>query len=222
MKLTILLKKLLVNLTLLVCLSSFSNPIKVGNPYWEGEISLSDGTVKKGFVEVIKHEKQSKVSFKTSLTAEEEKIDRKTIDAVHLISPNGKKYTFEKAAPTATITGTKAYGSMLALVAGRNSYATIYITSENYVVDSKTNEIIFYYRYDSSTTFMLTKYFIKKRGSEIANVIYMTGHLAGIKKGINLYLTEAKDLVKRVNNDEFDSNDMQEILQLYLKETEGM
>ena len=222
MKSTILFRKLLCTLALLVCFISFSNPVNVGNPYWEGEILLSDGTVKKGFVEVIKHEKQSKVNFKASLKAKEEEIDRKTIEAAHLISPSGKKYTYEKVSPTSTITGTKGYGSILALVSGRNGYATTYITSENYVVDSKTNEIILYYRYNPSTDFMLTKYFIKKRGSDVAKLVYMTGHLGGIKKGVNEHLSEAKELVKRVNDGEFDSNDMQEILQLYLKETEGM
>lgn len=222
MKLTLYSHKLLCILALFVCFNAAAHTPKVSNPFWEGEILLSDGTVKKGFVEVIKHEKQSKVTFKTALNAKEEDIDRKTIETVHLVSPNGKKYTYEKAAPTNTITGTKAYGSMLALVMGRNSYATIYITSENYMVDSKTNEIILYYRYNASTDFMLTKYFIKKRGSDIAKVIYMTGHLAGIKKGVNEHLTEDKDLLKRVNDGEFDSNDMPKILEIYMTHTDGM
>lgn len=192
------------------------------NPYWEGKIKLTDGTVKTGYVMVPSSSKENYIAFKPTMDGKKETVKRKEIESIVVTSKTGREYLYENIPAVLTITGKTSWGTSLLLVFGKNSYATFYIESQKYIASDKTGEISLLYRYDHGTDFPTVSYYIRKKGAPKANLFYITRHLGGIKKGVNHHLTEDPELIKRVNGRELKQDDIPEIISTYLKTTEGM
>lgn len=192
------------------------------NPYWEGEIVLNDGTVKKGFIMVPHASREKSIDFKTSLKAKKEKIKRKEIATVKLTSDTGISYVYENIPAIPTITGKASIGTSLLLVQSKNSYATFYVESQTYKIDRKAGKIILFYEYVQGSDFPSISYYIRKKDAPKASLLYTTGHLGGLKKGVRHHMTETPELIEKVENKEYKENDIPELISEYLKATEGM
>ena len=106
----------------LLSISTFSQNLNT-NPYWNGEITLTDGTVKKGLVQVPNDPGLSKVSFKASEKGKKERIKKKDIELIKVTSESGKVYEFETVKVVLTIKGNSSLGRSLLLVSAKNDFA---------------------------------------------------------------------------------------------------
>ncbi|WP_460219508.1 hypothetical protein [Psychroserpens sp. MEBiC05023] len=192
------------------------------NPFWKGDITLSNGTVKSGLVKVPNNPKQKRVVYKISEKGKVEKIKRDAIASVVVYSENGNAYLYENTKCILHMKREKPSTSSLLLVSAKNDYVTFYVESGAYKVDKSDGELGLLYRYNYGQDFPTVAYYIKKRDKSVANLFYMTGHLGGIKKGTKLHLTEAPNLVDRVLKKEFKKKDVAEIISLYINATNDL
>lgn len=197
------------------------------NPYWEGEITLLDGTVKKGMVKVPNNPKENYIAFKPSETGEKETVRRKEIKSVAVVSPTGNPYYYEHVPVVLVFKGDKPYGSSLLLTYKRNDYAKFYVESGVYRVDEKAGTIYTLYRYNQGKDLPTVQYYIQKRGKDHANILCMTG--AGmiglnskLRKSAERNLTEDPALLKRIMNKDLDNRDIHEIIDTYLASTTAL
>ncbi|MFL9844402.1 hypothetical protein [Flavobacterium rhizosphaerae] len=193
------------------------------NPYWAGSIKLVDSTIKEGYVMVPNSSKENFIAFKPTQKGKKETVNRSDIETVTVTSEQGHTYHYENIPAVPTIKGNASLGKSLLLIAGRNNYVTFYVESQKYRVNSETGEIYLFYRYVQGRDLPTTAYYIRKKGAEKANMLYITGHLGGIKKGVTYHLTEDPELVERVKNKELKGEeDIPEIISTYLKTTENL
>lgn len=191
------------------------------NQFWKGEIILNDDTIKKGFVQVPYDPGQSKVLFKLSESAKEEKIKKKDIKLVKVISNSGKIYEFETVQVVNTIKGNSSIGSSLLLISDKNDYAKFYVSYGSYTI-GENGEIYMLYRYLKGYDFPTLYYYIKKRDFEKARLIHMTNNVRGFRKGANAYFNEDPKLLERINNKELRFKDIDEIIKIYLETTKDL
>ncbi len=206
--------------TLLVCVNV--NAQKIDNPYWPGTITLKDGTIKDGWIKIPSFSREKKIEFPVTKKDVIENINREDIATLSITSERGYEYWFENVPVVNTIKGNTSLGTLLLLVAAKNNYVTFYVQSQRYTVDDETGKILLYYRYRQGYDFPTTTYYIRKKDAEKANLFYVTEHLAGIKKGLTYHLTEDPDLIKRVENKELTSDDIEEIITTYISTTKNM
>ncbi len=194
------------------------------NPYWEGQITLFDGTVKKGMVKVPNNPREHYIAFKPSESGEKETVRRKEIKSVAVVSPTGNPYYFEHVPIVMVFSGDKSYGSLLLLTYKQNNYAKFYVESGVYKVDEKSGTMYTLYRYQQGIDLPTVSYFIHKRGKEQANIVCMTGpSLMGLnsklRKSAKRNLTEDPALLKRIMNKELGHKDIDEIIDTYIAST---
>lgn len=216
------LKKYLLVFTLIIVFKSHSQVNINSNPFWNGEIEFIDGTVKNGFIQVPNITNIKKISFKKAKKAKKENFKRKKVKSIKVTSPNGNEYLYERIAIVHTLKGNASIGKSLMLVEGKNEYVTFYIASGAYIVDKKSNEIVLIYRYELGKDFPTIGRYIRKKGSEKANMFYITGYIGGFKKAARHHLTEDKSLLEKIENKQLGKNDLPEIIATYLKTTEEL
>lgn len=193
------------------------------NAYWEGEIMLKDGTLKKGYIQVPNTTKESIINFKTgSLSGTKEKFKRKEIDYIIVTSDKGFSYRFENIAVVWNLEGNKSMGTSLYLIMGQNNYVTFYIETQQYITNSKTGKIDFLYVYNQGQDFPSVTYVMKKRGEEKARLLHTTGIIGGLIRRAKVYLTETPELLKRIEEKELKIPDLPEIIETYIKETKDL
>nr|WP_321236868.1 hypothetical protein [uncultured Psychroserpens sp.] len=192
------------------------------NPFWKGEITLSDGTEKSGLVRVPNNPKQKMVVFKISEKGKVQKIKRDDVASVVVYSESGNSYRYENTPAILNMKREKPSRKSLLLVSAKNDYVTFYVESGAYKVDKKSGELSLIYRYIQGQDFPVVVYYIKKRDRQVANLFFMTGHLGGIKKGTKLHLTEDPDLVERVLKKELKKKDITEIIDIYMNTTDSL
>lgn len=197
------------------------------NPYWEGEITLLDGTVKKGVVMVPNSPKEKYIAFKPSQNGKKETVKRKEIKSVAVLSPTGYAYFYENVPIVLVFNGDTPAGKSLMLTYKQNDYAKFYVESGVYKVDEKNGTIYMLYRYNYGNDIPTTSYYIRKRGKEIANVVCMTGpNMAGLngklRRSAQRNLTEDAPLLERIMNKELGHNDIREIIDTYLTSTQHL
>lgn len=217
---------LLLSLLLISCYEiSFAQQLPINtNPYWKGEITLIDGTIKTGQIMVPYSPSESYIAFRPAENGKKETFRRKEIQSITVSSPNGKKYYYEKVPIVMTFNGGKSYSSVLLLVYKRNNYATIFRQSGVYEVDSKTNEIYSIYRYTYGKDVPSVQYFINKRGEEKAYILCMSSPgmallNSKLRKSAALRLTENPELLRRIMDKELGHRDIEEIIDTYLEST---
>lgn len=197
------------------------------NPYWQGEILLMDGTVKKGYIMVPNSPREISVAFKSSVTAEKETIKRKSIKSVNVVSENGSRYLYENVPLVNSVKGNTSLGTALLLVVGKNDYVTFYVGSEIYKVNKKNKEIVPWDKYVQSQDFPTFPYYIRKKGKPKANNFAITGEgwaglNARLKKSAKYHLKEDENLTRKILEDELTHTDIPEIIKIYLKTTEKL
>lgn len=191
------------------------------NPFWEGEIRLNDGTVKKGFVQVPNNPKLRAVSLRQTKDGKNERVRRRDIESIVVFSEAGNRYVFETAVIQWSEKINITYGKSLMLVLGKNNYATFYIEHGVYRVNS-SGEIIMVYRVNAGRDFASTNYYIKKRDYKNAIMLYTTNLAGGIRGRAKDLLTEDPVLLNRINERELRSRDILQIIQIYLDSTKDL
>ncbi|MAC66282.1 MAG: hypothetical protein CMC02_16200, partial [Flavobacteriaceae bacterium] len=66
------------------------------------------------------------------------------------------------------------------------------------------------------------EYYIKKRDFEKARLFHETNLSRGFKKSANAYLKEDPALLKKINNNELNFKDIDEIIEMYLETTKNL
>lgn len=193
------------------------------NPLWKGEITMTDGSVKTGLIQVPNTTSQKVVSIKSSEKGKVEKIKRKEVESLRMVSPTGKIYLFDCLPLVNTIKGNASIGKNLILAVGKNDHATFYYAVNGvYKVDNDKGTIFSISKYLQGKDFSTITYFIRKKGSEKANLLAITNNIAGFKRGVLYHLTEDKILQDRIENGELKFDDMPEIIDIYLKATKDL
>lgn len=213
-------KLVLFSCYLFLSINSYSQNINT-NPFWEGEITLNDGTVKKGFVQVPNNPNLRAISFKDNKNGNIERVRKNTIKSLTVTSKSGNTYRFEPVAVVLTIKGNSSLGKQMLFVTHKNDYVKFYISAGVYRVDDN-GEIYMLYRYLQGKDFPTQAYYIKKRDFEKARLVHMTGFARGFKKGANAYFTEDPELLLRINNNELEFSDINEIIEIYLETTKNL
>lgn len=214
------LKSILFSCFLIFSIISYSQNINT-NPFWEGEIKFNDGTIKKGFIQVPNNPSQVRVSFKKTKNGKNERVKKKDIKSVKVISKLGKVHDFEPVAVVLTIKGNASLGKLLLLVSHKNDFAKFYISYGVYRVNND-GELYMRYRYNMSTDFPVLAYYLKKRDYKKARLFDATSLARGLKKGAKAYLTEDPELLEKINNGDLKFGDMNEIIETYLETTKNL
>jgi len=192
------------------------------NPFWEGELELTDGTIKKGFIQVPNVGKIKKVIFRASKKGKKESIKRKLVKSVKFVSANGVEYLYEKIATVNTLKGNASIGSSLLMVEAKNDYVTFYIESGAYKVDKKSGEIMLIYRYQQGSDFPTIARYIRKKDREKANMFYVTAYSGGFKRSAKHHLKEDAALLERIVNGELGKKNIPEIIAAYIETTDTL
>lgn len=220
------------NKALLICLaffiSSCGSMFMSPNPYWKGEIRLTDGTVKNGYIMVPHTSRERKIAFKPSMTGEKEMVQRNLIETVRVVSENGRKYLYENLTKVKGLKGKASRKKSLLLAVAKNDYSTFYIESEFYKVNEKTREISTIDNYVQGRDLPMWSYYIRKRGNLEASLFSVTGQgmwiglNSKLKKLSKVHLIEDEDLVQKIDEGDLKHRDTPEIIRLYLETTKGM
>lgn len=195
------------------------------NPYWQGKIQLTDGSVKEGFIMVPNNTRENRIAFKNSANGEKESVKRKDIEKVVVVSNTGNSYLYENVPASMTIKGKSTIGKSLLLVVGKNDYVTFYVESEAYSAHKDSGKITIIDRYEVTKDLPLFTYYIRKTGVEHANMIAMTGSggwigfNAKLKKSAKHHLAEDANLVKQIEDGELKHKDIRQIIEQYIKTT---
>lgn len=197
------------------------------NPYWNGEIHLADGSVKKGFVMVPNSSKENNIAFRTSEKGEKEIVKRKDIKSVKVTSPNGTDYFYEHVPVVLVFSGETSYTSSLLLVYKRNALATFFVESQAYKVDKERGEMYGLYRYVQGKDLPAVSYYIHKRGEENTFILCITGEGLGglnskLRKSAQRHLTEDAALLKKIMDKELGHGDITAIIDTYLESTKNL
>ncbi|HIB38088.1 hypothetical protein [Mesonia sp.] len=203
----------------LLSINTFSQNIN-SNPFWKGEITLTDGTIKKGLVQVPNNPAQSKVTIKSS-DGKKNRIKKKDIKLVKVFSESGKIYEFEPIKVVLTIKGNASLGKYLLLISNKNDYAKIYLSYGAYRIN-KNGELYMLYRYMVGRDFPTLEYYIKKRNAEKGRLLHATNLTRGFKKSANAYFKEAPALLQKINNNELKFKDIDKIAKIYIDTTKEL
>ncbi len=204
----------------ITCLSLNAQNINI-NPFWEGEIKLNDGTVKKGLVQVPNSLGIRAVSFRKTKNAKKERIRKKHIESILVVSTNGREYLFEPLPVVLTIKGNSSWGKSMLLVTHQNDYVKFYISQGYYRVNKK-GQLYMLFKSSPMYNYPTTFYYIKKRGFKKARLLHMSSLARGLKKSANNYLNEDPELLKKINDGELKFHDMYEIIETYMKTTQNL
>lgn len=191
------------------------------NPYWQGEIQMLDGTVKKGFIQVPNISGENKIAFKISKDGHDENVQRQSISSLKVVSETGNEYQYENVNVGGVKSDKKTKKMYLLFVQAKNEFVTFYVMS-TYSANNKDGKIYLVDSYAQGKDFPTFFHYIKKRDSEKANMFYATQQLGGIKKDAELNFAEDPELVKKMKKGELGKKDIPEIISTFLKTTEGM
>ncbi len=197
------------------------------NPYWNGEIHLTDGSIKTGMVMVPNSSKENYIAFRSAENGKKETIKRKEIKSINVTSPNGAKYFYENVPVVITFSGETSYTTSLLMIYKQNDLAKFYVESGTYKIDPKTNEMYTQYTYVQGKDLPSVQYYIHKRGEENTFILCMTGEGLGglnskLRKSAQRHLTEDAALLKRIMDKELGHRDIVAIIDTYLESTKGL
>lgn len=207
---------------LLIASYSYSQININTNPFWKGEVELTDGTIKNGYIQVPNVTDIKRIAYKSSPNGSKENIKRKVVKSVKVISENGNEYVYERLAVAPTLKGNASLGKELMLIEAKNDYVTFYISSGSYKVDKDSGELVLVYRYVQGSDFPAIGRYIRKRHREKANMFYVTNYVGGFKRCAKHHLQEDTDLLKKIENGELGRKDIPEIISTYLKTTDSL
>ena len=191
------------------------------NPFWQGEIEMTDGSIKSGYIQVPNIAAERKIAYKSAQNAKSEEIKREKISKIHVISENGKSFFYDNL-PMGLIKKDKVSKKRYLLLAhASNNFVTFYIMS-TYKVNGRTGNIDFVTKYIQGKDFPTFSYFMSKGDKKNAKMYYMTKQLGGIKKNAELHFAEDQNLVEKIKNKELKGKDVSEIIQTFLDTTENM
>lgn len=193
------------------------------NPYWEGVITLNDGTSKQGWIKVPHKTSLRKVRFKESLEGKKEKIHVDDIASVYVQSPNEQKgFLFEQS----RINFKKKWNQKrnhLLLVIGRNDFVSFYVASQSYDVQRKSEDIVPTYRYTQGNDVPVTAYYIKKKTEPSAYMVFATNTAMRFRKFAEDYFKEDPSLVKDIKEKNIKlGKDLGQIMARFLETTKNM
>jgi len=211
---------ILLSLILFVFSNSYAQKNYYKKPQFvKGEIVFEDKTTVSGFVRVPKAPSDNYVFFKSSEDAKAEKYHIDLINYFQVETNSGNQYHFD-ILPIKIMERDLSRGQAV-LLKKTEGYATAYFVGNTYKL-SKEGEIGIFYEYNAGTDFPTFNYYIKKKGEDFARFFAMTsssktvfGMNKQMKENASKLLSEHKELVKRINNDEFQHQEIDEILKIY-------
>lgn len=194
------------------------------NPYWKGEIIMTDGSQKQGWIKVPHKDNLKKVKFKKSKSGKKQSFKVKNISSISLKSPKEKKeFLFEQSPISFKKKWTRTKRKHLLLVIAKNHYASFYVRSQTYDVNKKRDMIIPTYRYQRGRDFPVTEYYIKKKSEESAYLIFANNTAMRFKKFAEDYFKEDPSLVQDIRDKKVKlGKNLSEIISRYLKATKDM
>lgn len=188
------------------------------NPYWEGEIIMTDGTKLSGEIQVPHKVGINKVKIKKCKSCKTEKLTASDIKILTVYSPKeNNEYSFHYTKVYLSKRQKKARYAGLYMVYGANNYATIYKASQTYKVKKKGEHIILSY-VAAPGDFPSVDHYIKKRDSDKTELLASTNLVNGRRNMMRL-LEDAPVIWKRIESNELGINHADLISREYLKET---
>jgi len=190
-----------------------------GSLFQTGKVIYINGDVKTGFLAIPKKVDAKFIEFKSGMGNNQiEKIQSSELKYVSVQSEDGTDFIFERISYASKL-GAKPKKPVW-LFTVLTGYATLYMTSPEYVTDEK-GRVILQYSYYAGTDVPSYNYFIKKGNEDIAYYFGMTGgsNILGLnsflRKVATPYLVDYPELVERIKNKEFTHKEYKGIVQLY-------
>ena len=215
-------------LLLILLLFIFSSNIKaqfIVNDFWQGEIIMVDGSVKKGFIKVPNKPDANNVSYKQTKDGRKESVESELIESINIISSKGAVYIFERIATRKNPKKSKLSKRRFLLIYKKGSSATFYLLSTGYETDSKTGTITIVHTFVQGQDLPTFTYFIRKKDQSFADILGLTSlspTMFGLDKTLKTrakyVLADDPELVERIMKGEFKHTDIPSIIDIYLKE----
>lgn len=193
------------------------------NPYWEGVITLKDGTHQQALIKVPHKSSLRKVQIKKSEDGEKKKIKVDDISSIYVQSPNEQKgFLFEQSRATYK-KNVKLKRNHMLLVIAKNDFASFYVNSQTYDVNKKTEEIVPTYRYQQGNDVPVTAYYLKKRDEDSAYMIFATNTALRFRKFSEEYFKEDPSIVRDIQEKKIKlGKNLSEIIARYLEATKNL
>jgi len=193
--------------------------------YWKGEIFYTDGTTKKGYIEIPVRVKVSKLRYKKSKGSKKVNISTENIKKINYISNTGKKYTFEQLYTRYNFKKEKlSKNKAFLMVFKKGKNVTFYFVSSNYIINNKTGTIVVESQFIQGVGLPTFSYYIRKKGQTFADLLGQTSPaktMFGLNRMLQIraavFLNEDPELVKRIENGEFKHKDIPKIIDIYIK-----
>lgn len=190
-----------------------------GSIFQQGKVIYLKGDVKEGFFEIPNNPDEKIIKFKTGIgSAQIETIQSSDLKYISVQSEDGNNYLFERISCAYKLGGKPQ--KPIWLFVNLRGYATLYVSSPEYVSDENGN-VLLQYSYNVRGDIPTYNYFIKKGNEDIAYYFGMTGasNMLGmngyLRKVTVPYLVDYPELVARIKNKEFTHKDYKGIVQLY-------
>ncbi|MBQ0767990.1 MAG: hypothetical protein KBT58_01775 [Bizionia sp.] len=197
--------------------------------YYSAEIILRNGNTKTGYSTLPSNKAfQKSIKFKTASKGSSKKIKSDAIDKIIFTLDDGKKYLFERSGMMYV---TKKYHknkekqcekikNNWILATYFSEHIITYNLAQKYYIDK--NNTMISQTIDNSGTWADIFLLVKKPEETCATMI---GHIAygatiigqekRFRKSASIYFEDKEELVKRINNKEFKSNEIQELAKAY-------
>ena len=199
------------------------------NEFWKGEIKLSDGSVKKGYIRVPDSGDDNSIVYRAGEKGGKESIKSDLIESFTVVSGKGNAYTFDRLATRFNIKKEKvSEKKYFLLVFKKGSHATFYLASNGYYTNAKDGTLDIVNTYLSGKDLPTFTYLIRKKNQDFADVFGQTSPsktLFGLNKMLKVrceyLIPDDPSLLKRIEADEFKHTQIPEIIDIYLKDMEG-
>lgn len=205
--------------------SNLINP----NAFWQGEIKLTDNSIKKGYIRVPDSGDDNSIVYRAGEKGEKESIKSDLIESFTVVSDKGNRYSFERLATRFNIKKEKVSDKKYFLLEyKKGTHATFYFTSNGYYTNAKDGTLDIVNTYLSGKDLPTFTYLIRKKNQEFADVFSQTSPsktMFGLNKMLKVrasyLIADDPSLLKRIEADEFKHTQIPEVIDIYLKDMEG-
>lgn len=197
-----------------------------GLKFLPGNVVMEDGSIKSGLIQIPKRPSSQKIKFKDSEKAAEQTVKIHDVKSFSVTSDLGEKHILEsnyidqsKKAGVKRITKFRIF-----LLVDTKGHANLYKVGDEFRTDKNGTLYLYSYNAGDGSGVANFRYYIKKQGSDYAEIFEYENPKNGILpdisrrslvKSMEVHLSEYPELIDKIKNKKIDEMDLTDIFDQY-------